>query len=319
MSAIPKLTPDTPIFIAGSRGLVGSALVRHFSSQGFHQLLTPGSDELDLRDSDATATFFAEHRPEVVIDAAALVAGIGANSRRPADFLSENLRIQINLLDSSVEHGVQRFLFLGSSCIYPKFAAQPIVETALLTGPLEATNEAYAVAKLAGITHVTAIRRQHGLPYICAMPTNLYGPGDNFNLDNGHVAPAMIHRIHDAVRRGEPTVTCWGTGLPKREFLYIDDFAEACQVLLEQYDDDLPINVGTGSDLTIAELARMTANIIGYRGEIRWDASKPDGTYQKLLDVGRINRLGWEAQTALEDGIRTTYRWFVEHLDDCRR
>ena len=255
----------------------------------------------------------------VVIDAAALVGGIGANSSRPADFFSDNLRIQVNLLDSAVAHGVQRFLFLGSSCIYPKFAAQPSAETALITGPLEETNEAYAVAKLAGITHVTAIRRQHGLPYVCAMPTNLYGPGDNFNLDNGHVAPAMIRRFHDAVRRGASTVTCWGTGNPKREFLYIDDFAEACHFLLEQYDDDLPINVGTGSDMTIAELAQLTATIVGYHGEIRWDSSKPDGTYEKLLDVGRINRLGWKAETALQDGIRTTYRWFVEHHDDCRQ
>lgn len=319
MSTTQTLTPGTRIFIAGARGLVGSALVRHFSAQGFHQLLVPSSAQLDLRDSASTATFFAESRPEVVIDAAALVGGIAANASRPADFFSDNLRIQVNLLDSAVAAGVQRFLFLGSSCIYPKLAAQPIPENALLTGALEETNEAYAMAKLAGITHVTAIRRQHGLPYICAMPTNLYGPGDNFNLDNGHVVPAMIHRFHNAARRGEPAATCWGTGTPKREFLYIDDFAEACHFLLEHYDDDLPINVGTGSDITIAELARLTADIIGYHGEIRWDASKPDGTYEKLLDVRRINQLGWKAATTLEDGIRTTYRWFLEHQDDCRQ
>ena len=319
MSVIPKLTPDTSIFIAGSRGLVGSALVRHFSAQGFGNLLLRSSAELDLRDPASTAAFFAEQRPEVVIDAAAVVGGIGANSSRPADFISENLRIQVNLLDSAVAHGVQRFLFLGSSCIYPKFAAQPIAETALLTGPLEETNEAYAMAKLAGIAQVRAIRRQHGLPYICAMPTNLYGPGDNFNLENGHVAPAMIHRFHNAARRGATTLACWGTGTPRRELLYVDDFAEACHVLLEQYDDDLPINVGSGSDMTIAELATLTAEVVGYRGEIRWDASKPDGTYQKLLDVGRINRLGWKAETAPQDGIRNTYRWFLEHQDDYRQ
>lgn len=319
MNTIPKLAPDTRIFIAGSRGLVGSALVRHFSDQGFHNLLLRSSAELDLRDTAATAAFFDEQRPEVVIDAAALVGGIAANASRPADFFSDNLRIQINLLDSAVAAGVQRFLFLGSSCIYPKFAEQPIPETALLTGVLEKTNEAYAMAKLAGITHVTSIRHQHRLPYICAMPTNLYGPGDNFNLESGHVVPAMVHRFHDAVRQGASAAICWGTGRPKREFLYIDDFAEACHFLLEHYDDELPINVGTGSDLTIAELARLTADTIGYHGEIRWDTSKPDGTYEKLLDVGRINRLGWKATTSLEDGIRTTYRWFLDHQDDCRQ
>jgi len=319
VNAIPKLTPDTSIFIAGSRGLVGSALVRHFSAQGFHNLLLRTSAELDLRDAAATAEFFAKNRPEVVIDAAAMVGGIGANSSRPADFLSDNLRIQVNLLDSAVRHDVQRFLFLGSSCIYPKFAAQPINETALLTGPLEQTNEAYAVAKIAGITQVAAIRHQHGLPYICAMPTNLYGPGDNFHLDNGHVVPAMIHRFHDAARSNAHTVTCWGTGRPKREFLYIDDFAEACHVLLEHYDDDLPINVGTGSDMSINELAHLTATIVGYHGEILWDASKPDGTRAKLLDLARINRIGWKSTTTMEEGLRSTYRWFLEHHDDRRQ
>lgn len=317
--AFPNLTQDTSIFIAGSGGLVGSGLVRHFSNQGFHNLLLPSSGELDLRDATATAAFFADHRPQVVIDAAALVGGIAANSSRPADFISDNLRIQVNLLDSAVAHGVQRFLFLGSSCIYPKLAAQPIAETAILTGALEATNEAYAMAKLAGIAQVTAIRRQYGLPFISAMPTNLYGPGDNFNLEDGHVVPAMIRRFHDAALREAPSVTCWGTGRPRRELLYVDDLAEACHVLLEHYDDDLPINVGTGTDVTIAKLAQLTADVVGYRGEILWDTSKPDGTFQKLLDVERISRLGWKAQTGLEAGIRTTYRWFLEHLDDFRR
>lgn len=318
MKAFQPLTPETPIFIAGHRGLVGSALVRHFAARGFDNLLVRTSTELDLRDTDATAAFFAENRPEVVIDAAALVGGIAANASRPADFFSDNLRIQLNLLDSSVHQGVQRFLFLGSSCIYPKFTEQPIPETALLTGPLEATNEAYAMAKLAGITHVTAIRRQHGLPYICAMPTNLYGPADNFNMTSGHVLPTLIHRFHDAATGAATTATCWGSGKPKREFLYIDDFAEACHFLLDHYDDDLPVNVGTGTDLTIAELAELVAGIVGYRGAIDWDASKPDGTYEKLLDVRRINQLGWRATTTLEDGIRMTYRWFVENQDDRR-
>lgn len=318
MKSVEPLTPSTRIFIAGHRGLVGSALVRHFTARGFDNLLLRTSTELDLRDTDSTAAFFDENRPEVVIDAAALVGGIAANSSRPADFLSDNLRIQLNLLDSSVTSGVARFLFLGSSCIYPKFTEQPIPETALLTGQLETTNEAYAMAKLAGIAHVTAIRRQHGLPYICAMPANLYGPADNFNLQSGHVLPALIHRFHDAAVNAARTVTCWGSGKPKREFLYIDDFATACHFLLDHYDDDLPINVGTGTDLTIAELAEMTADIVGYHGEIDWDTSRPDGTYEKLLDVRRINTLGWRATTTLTDGIRMTYRWFVDHPDDRR-
>ncbi len=319
MSTFPTLTPETSIFIAGSGGLVGSALVRHFTELGFHNLLLRSSAELDLREAAATAAFFADHRPQVVIDAAARVGGIAANAGRPADFISDNLRIQVNLLDNAVAYGVQRFLFLGSSCIYPKRAPQPIAETAILTGALEETNEAYAMAKLAGIAQVTAIRRQYGLPYISAMPTNLYGPGDNFNLESGHVVPAMVRRFHDAARQKAPSVTCWGTGRPRRELLYIDDFADACHVLLEQYDDELPINVGCGSDVTIAELARLTADVVGYRGEILWDTAKPDGTYQKLLNVERINRLGWKAQTGLEDGIRTTYEWFLGNYDACRR
>ncbi|MCB0933868.1 MAG: GDP-L-fucose synthase [Mycobacterium sp.] len=312
------LDPSTRIFIAGHRGLVGSALYRHFSSRGFENLIVKPSTELDLRDQRATASFFAETRPEVVIDAAALVGGIAANASRPADFFSDNLRIQVNLLDSAVASGVQRFLFLGSSCIYPKFTAQPIPETALMTGPLEETNDAYAMAKLAGVTQVAAIRRQHKLPYVCAMPTNLYGPGDNFNPASSHVMPAMIRRFHDAVQSGATTATCWGSGKPKREFLHIDDFAEACHFILEHYDDDLPINVGTGSDVSIAELADLTAEIVGFHGEVDWDTEKPDGTYQKLLDVRRINELGWRATIGLEEGIRRTYQWYLEHHNDCR-
>lgn len=318
MTPLFTLDPGTRIFIAGHRGLVGSALHRHFSSRGFQNLIVRPSTELDLRDERATASFFAETRPEVVIDAAALVGGIAANASRPADFFSDNLRIQVNLLDSAVANGVQRFLFLGSSCIYPKFTTQPIPETALMTGPLEETNDAYAMAKLAGVTQVAAIRRQHKLPYVCAMPTNLYGPGDNFNPASSHVMPAMIRRFHDAVQSGAATTTCWGSGKPKREFLHTDDFAQACYFILEHYDDDLPVNVGTGSDVTIAELADLTAQIVGFRGDIDWDTEKPDGTYQKLLDVRRINDLGWRATIGLEEGIRRTYQWYLEHHSDCR-
>lgn len=319
MTPCEPLRPDARIFIAGHRGLVGSALVRHFRAHGFENLILRTSADCDLRDAAATAALFAETRPEVVIDAAALVGGIAANASRPAEFLSDNLRIQVNLVDSAVTHGVERFLFLGSSCIYPKITPQPIPETALLTGPLEETNQAYAMAKLAGIAHIVAVRRQYGLPYICAMPTNLYGPGDNFDPGSSHVLPAMIRRFHDAVQSESATATCWGSGLPRREFLYVDDFAEACHVVLDCYDDDLPINVGAGTDLTIAELAELTARIVGYRGDIEWDPSRPDGTFEKLLDVRRINDLGWKATTTLEEGVEKTYRWFLDHSDDPRR
>ncbi|MDT5370482.1 MAG: GDP-L-fucose synthase [Mycobacterium sp.] len=313
------ISTDTRIFIAGHRGLVGSALWQHFTTRGFRNLVGRTSSELDLRDAQATAAFFAEARPSVVINAAAVVGGIAANASRPADFLSDNLRIQVNLLDTAVATGVERFLFLGSSCIYPKFAGQPITEDSLLTGRLEETNEGFAMAKLAGVAQVAAIRRQHGLPYICALPTNLYGPGDNFNPANSHVLPAMIRRFHEAVRNGSSQVTCWGTGRPRREFLYVGDLADACHFLLDNYDDDRPINVGIGADLSIAEMAELVADIVGYRGEIRWDTSKPDGTYQKLLDVGRLDELGWKAKTSLADGVRLTYEWFLQHKEDYRR
>jgi GDP-L-fucose synthase len=313
------MSRESRIFIAGHRGLVGSALWRHFKSRGFTNLIGRTSTELDLRDSCATAEFLARAQPNVVINAAAVVGGIAANASRPADFLSDNLRIQVNLLDSAVANRVGRFLFLGSSCIYPKLAEQPLREDALLTGPLEETNKAFAMAKLAGLTQVAAIRQQFGLPYICAMPTNLYGPGDNFNTQDSHVLPAMIRRFHQAAREGVEQVTCWGTGRPRREFLYIDDLADACHFLLESYDDGCPINVGSGTDLNIAELASLVADIVGYNGEIAWDADKPDGTFRKLLDVNRITQLGWEPKTALADGIRMTYEWFVEHNKDYRR
>lgn len=313
------LSPETRIYIAGHRGLVGSALWRHFTERGFQNLIGRSSGELDLRDPDATADFFAQTRPEVVINAAAVVGGIAANASRQADFLSDNLRIQLNVLDSAVAAGVGRLLFIGSSCIYPKDAEQPIREDSLLTGPLEQTNEGFAIAKLAGVGQVAAIRRQHGLPYICAMATNLYGPGDNFSVADSHVLPAMIRRFHEAARDGVGEVVCWGSGRPRREFLFADDFADACHFLLENYDDPQPINVGTGTDLAIAELATLIADVVGYRGVIQWDDSKPDGTYRKLLDVGRLTELGWKANTQLAEGLRTTYEWFADHDDDCRR
>ena len=312
---IPK---TTRIYIAGHRGLVGSALWRHFSQLGYDGLIGVGSDELDLRDPNATRDFLETARPDIVVDAAARTGGIAANAAHPADFLSDNLRIQVNLLDGAVRAGVERFLFLGSSCIYPKYAPQPIPEEALLTGPLEPTNEGYALAKIAGIVQVTSIRRQYGLPYISAMPTNIYGRGDHFHPGTSHVVPAMIRRFHDAVGAGANSVTCWGTGTPRREFLHADDLASACHFLLEHYDADDPINVGTGTDCSISELADLTADIAGFGGEIEWDTSRPDGTPRKLLDVGRLTQLGWKAQVPLSEGLPSTYRWFAANQDNYR-
>lgn len=291
---------------------------RHFTSAGFRNLIGRSSAELDLRDAEATNRFLAAERPEVIIDAAATVGGISANASRPATFISDNLRIQTNLLDGAVAHGVERFLFLGSSCIYPKVTTQPIREEALLTGALEPTNEAYALAKLAGIAQVKAIRRQYGLPYISAMPTSQYGPGDNFDPHDAHVVPALIRRFHNAVQDNAPRVTCWGSGRPRRELMYVDDLAAACRFLLDTYDDELTINVGTGEDVSIAELASTIAAVTGYRGDICWDTDKPDGTYQKLLDVERLDALGWTARVPITDGIRATYAWFLQNHDTRR-
>lgn len=313
------LDRDAPVYVAGHRGLVGSALWRHLQDSGFTNLIGRTSTELDLRDRDAVDRFIDEVRPDVVIDAAARVGGILANNTYPADFLSDNLRIQVNLLDASATHQVERFLFLGSSCVYPKFAEQPIREDSLLTGTLEPTNDAYAIAKIAGILHVQALRRQHGLHYISAMPTNLYGPGDNFHPTNSHVMPAMIRRFHEAARDGLPSVTCWGTGTPRREFLHVDDLAAACLFLLEHYDEPEHINVGVGEDITVRELAESVARTVGYTGQIEWDTSKPDGTPRKLLDVSRMTELGWRATISLDEGLRSTYRWFLEHEDELRR
>ena len=302
------------IHIAGHRGLVGSAIWRNLESRGNTALIGRSSKELDLRDRDATFQFYAEQKPEYVVLAAAKVGGILANATYPADFLSDNIRIQVNVLDAAQAVGVKRLLFLGSSCIYPKFAPQPISEDSLLTGPLEPTNDAYAIAKIAGVLHVQALRRQYGASFISAMPTNLYGPGDNFDLESSHVLPAMIRKFHDAKSDDRDEATLWGTGSPRREFLHVYDLARAAVTLLERYDEPEPINIGVGEDVTIRELAETVRRVVGFEGAITWDASKPDGTPRKLLDVSRIHSLGWNASIPLESGIESTYEWFTQHV-----
>lgn len=307
------LEPDARVHVAGHRGLVGSAVWRHLEARGHRNLLGRSSTELDLRDRDQVFEFYRAEQPEVVVLAAAKVGGILANSMSPADFLSDNLRIQVNVLDAAADVGVQRLLFLGSSCIYPKLAAQPINEEALLTGALEPTNDAYAIAKIAGILHVQALRRQYGCSFMSAMPTNLYGPNDNFDPVTSHVLPAMIRKYDDARQQGRHEVELWGTGSARREFLHVDDLARACVHLLESYDGADPINVGTGEDVTIRELAELVQDVVGFDGETVWDTSKPDGTPRKLLDVSRISALGWRYQIDLRDGLESTYAWYSEH------
>lgn len=312
------LDRDAGFFVAGHRGLVGSSIWRKLQSEGFNHLLGRTSSELDLKNREAVYSFFAEHKPRYVVLAAAKVGGILANSTYPVDFLSDNLRIQVNVLDAAREHGTERLLFLGSSCIYPKFAEQPIREESLLTGHLEPTNDAYAIAKIAGILHIQAVRRQYGLPWISAMPTNLYGPGDNFSFTGSHVLPALIRRYDEAVTTGAPTVMNWGTGSPRREFLHVDDMASACLHLLENYDGPEQVNVGTGMDLTIKELAEIVANAVGFTGSIEWDPSKPDGTPRKLLDVTNLASTGWSASIGLEEGIRSTVAWYRSNIAQIR-
>src|SRR4051794_18084397 len=297
--SVVSLDRDAPTYVAGHRGLVGSAVLRHFQDAGFRCLVTRTSSELDLRDADAVERFFAAERPATVVMAAAKVGGILANSTYPADFLSDNLRMQVNVLDAAARHGTTKLLFLGSSCIYPRLAPQPIREDSLLTGRLEETNDAYAIAKIAGVLQVQALRRQHGLRYISAMPTNLYGPGDNFHPRNSHVLPGLIRRFHEAKLTGAAAVTVWGTGTPLREFLHVDDLARACLYLLENYDAPEPINVGVGKDLSIRELAELVADIVGYEGAIEFDTSKPDGTPRKLVDVRELHGLGFRAEIEL--------------------
>lgn len=313
------LDPKSRIYVAGHRGLVGGAIWRRLSNRGFVNLIGASSAELDLRDRGAVRTFVEEYKPDVVIDAAARVGGILANSTYPAEFLSDNLQIQVNLMDAAAAVKVRRLLFLGSSCIYPKFAPQPIREDSLLTGPLEATNDAYAIAKIAGIMQVQAVRREYGLPWISAMPTNLYGPGDNFHPEHSHVLPALIRRLHEAAVANLPEVVIWGSGTPRREFLHVDDLADAVLFLLENYDSPETINVGVGSDISIRELAELIAEIVGFRGELKQDTSKPDGTPQKLLDVSRLNDAGWEASIDLRTGVTATYEWYLEHADAVRQ
>jgi GDP-L-fucose synthase len=312
------LDRDATTYVAGHRGLVGSAIWRHLEGRGFTGLVGRTAAELDLRDREAVRSFLAETRPRYVVLAAAKVGGILANDSHPVEFLSDNLRIQTNVMDAALEQRVERLLFLGSSCIYPRLAPQPIREDAMLTGHLEPTNDAYAIAKIAGILGVQAVRREYGLPWISAMPTNLYGPGDNFSPTGSHLLPALIRRYDEAVATGSPTVTNWGTGTPRRELLYVDDMAAACLHLLEHYDGPSQVNVGTGRDATIREIAETVAEVVGYAGETRWDRSKPDGTPQKLLDVSLLREQGWEASIGLREGIAATVEWFRAHREDLR-
>jgi GDP-L-fucose synthase len=304
------------IFVAGHRGLVGAAIVRRLRLEGLDALLLRERHELDLTQQAAVDEFFSRERPAYVFLAAARVGGIAANSAYPADFIRDNLLIQTHVIDAAWRHGVRKLLFLGSSCIYPRAAPQPMREEVLLSGPLEPTNEWYAVAKIAGIKLCQAYRRQYGFNAICLMPTNLYGPGDNFDLQSSHVLPALIRKFHEARQQGMATVTVWGTGSPRREFLHVDDLADAAVFLMRHYDEEAIINVGTGEDLTIAELADLVARVVGFKGQIRYDRSKPDGTPRKLLDVSRLHALGWRHRIALEQGIRQTYDWYREQAKE---
>ena len=299
------------IFVAGHRGLVGSAIVRRLEMGGYRNLILETRSELDLTDQAAVRSFFEARRPDCVILAAAKVGGIMANSTCPADFIHQNLATEVNVIHQAWLSGVKKLLFLGSSCIYPRLAPQPIREESLLTSALEPTNEAYAIAKIAGLKMCEYYNRQHGARFISAMPTNLYGPGDNFDLETSHVLPAMVRKFHEAMERGDRTVTLWGSGTPRREFLYVDDLADACVFLMENYEGAEFVNVGTGTDVTIRELAELVRRTTGFRGEVVWDGTKPDGTPQKLLDVSRMKALGWSASVGLEDGLKRTYDWYV--------
>lgn len=313
-----KLSRDSRIYVAGHRGLVGSAVVRSLKSQGAENLIVRSRKELDLTEQSAVRKFFDDMRPEVVVMAAARVGGIHANNSHPATFLRDNLLIQDNVIDAAYRSGVQKFVFLGSSCIYPKMAPQPIKEDYLLTGPLEPTNEWYAIAKIAGIKMCQAYRREYGFNAISLMPTNLYGPGDNFDLQSSHVLPALIRKFHEAKLGNAKSVEIWGTGTPRREFLHVDDLAEAVLYLLQNYDEEPIVNIGWGEDLTIRDLAQTIMSAIGYSGALTFDHSKPDGTPRKLLDVSRLNSLGWRPRIPLQAGIESTYAWFKEHASDAR-
>jgi len=306
MGIVPK-----KIYVAGHKGLVGSALIREIESRGQSQWIGASRSDFNLCDRQAVFDFMHENKPDAVIIAAAKVGGIVANNTYPVEFLTENVQVQSNLMDAAHSCKVPNLVFLGSSCIYPKFASQPINEDALLTGPLEETNEAYAIAKIAGVKLVQAYRKEYGYRWTSAMPTNLYGPGDNFDLQSSHVLPALMRKFHEAKVSGTDSVTLWGSGQPKREFLHVDDLAKAVLFLLAEYDDPIAINVGTGVDVEIRQLAEMISTIVGFAGETNWDTSKPDGTPRKSLDVTRINSLGWQSSIDLIDGIESTYKWFL--------
>ncbi len=314
----PRLTPHSKIYVAGHRGLVGGAILRRLQAEGFGNIVTRTSAELDLREQQAVRDFFAAEKPDVVILAAAKVGGILANATYPAEFIYDNLMMEANVVDAAYRNGVTKLLALGSTCIYPKMAPQPLKEEYLLTGPLEPTNEWYAVAKIAGIKLCQAYRRQYGCNFIAAMPTNLYGPGDNFDLEKSHVLPAMIRKFHEAKVSGAGQVTLWGTGKPLREFLHVDDLADACLFLLREYDGEDIVNIGVGEDVSIAGLAEIVRRVVGFEGRIDYDTSKPDGTPRKLVDVSRIRALGWKPRIGLEEGIRDTYAWFLAQLEQDR-
>jgi GDP-L-fucose synthase len=318
-SFVPQmLNRDATFYVAGHRGLVGSAIWRLLEKEGFTNLIGQSHADLDLQNRDKVFAFFEENKPKYVVLAAAKVGGIYANDTYPVEFLSENLQMQLNVIDAAHANGVERLLFLGSSCIYPKLAPQPLKEDYLLTGQLEHTNYAYAIAKIAGILHIQAMRQEYGHHWISAMPTNLYGPGDNFHPQHSHVLPALIRRYDDAELSGALTVTNWGSGNPRREFIHVDDMADACLFMLENYDGSSQVNVGTGVDCTIKEIAQMIAASTGFQGETEWDTSKPDGTPQKLLDVSLLEKAGWKSKISLQDGISQTVSWYRENKDSLR-
>jgi len=313
-----SLSKDETIFVAGHRGMVGSAIHDKLRGDGFTRVLGRTRAELNLLDRAAVRAFFEKERPSIVIDAAAKVGGILANNEQPVEFLLQNLTIQNNLIEAAADFGTRKLLFLGSSCIYPKMAPQPIPESALLTGPLEPTNDAYALAKIAGIKLCQSYARQYGKNFISGMPTNLYGPHDNYDLHNSHVLPAFIRKVHEAKQAGAKSITVWGTGTPRREFLHTTDLAEACLFLLEHYDEPDLVNIGCGEDVTIRELAETVCDVLGFDGTLEFDASKPDGTPRKLLDISKIKALGWSPRIPLREGIADAYRWFRENYRDAR-
>ncbi len=306
------------IYVAGHRGLVGSAIVRSLKAKGYDNIIGRTHRELDLTNQAAVNEFFEKERPDVVVLAAAKVGGINANNTAPAEFAYENMQIQCNVIKCAHDYKVKKLLFLGSTCIYPRMAPQPIPEEALLTGPLEETNEAYAIAKIAGLEMCKFFKRQYGDNFISCMPTNLYGPEDNYDLSGSHVMPAMIRKFHDAKQNGSAFVELWGTGTPLREFLYVDDMADACVFLLEQYNGEQHVNIGTGEEVSIRELAETVRRVVGYEGEIHWNSSMPDGTPRKLTDITKLHGLGWRHKTGLEEGVKLAYRWFCENADQAR-